>query len=170
MPTNTLRLRIPIRTRVGVVLAVCERLFPVLNENHNALLTARASVDDCWKWVEGHTISARQIYNHLEELSVFETSAVREEEINAICAVELTVQYTSWHAFRLELKGVPPQTRPVPNDMADITEDVVEQIIGFAAKADERALGWAKTLAETHCSSLPADELGPPVSRHTFGP
>jgi hypothetical protein len=163
---NTLRSikAFPIRFRVGCMLAVCENLLPIFSENKGALSASRAAIDDGWKWVGGAAVSACEIYDHLGSLVGFETTAIREEEIDAMCAIEGTVQYAAWHAFRVELRGVPSRTRPVPNDMADVTEDVIDEILDFATKADAECFGWVKKQL-----SNAANELGPTLSRREFG-
>jgi len=163
---------LPIRIRVGMVLAICEKVLPVLAENETAFSACRAALNDGWKWAKGDSISAIEIYNHMETLGDCETSASREQEINSICAVELTIQYVSWHAFKIELKGVAPQSRPVPNDMADVTENYLSQIIDFAGKADESVPGWVRALLNgNHFKSSLADahKIGPAISKGNYG-
>lgn len=151
---------------------VCGKVLCAITENQKAFSAARVALEDGWKWVAGESISARRIYNHLEQLSEFETSATTENEINAICAVELTVQYVAWHAFRIELEGVAPQTRPVPNDLADITEDIMKQIVDHATAASPDVLSCIENVLSGHqirARHTKADELGPPVSKRDFG-
>lgn len=163
--------QLPIRIRVGMMLALCERVLPMLAGNEGAISIATASLEDGWKWVAGGVVSARAIYGRFEELAGCETSAKIEKEVNTICSIELTIQYVSWHAFRIELKGVPPQTQPVPNDLADVTEDYVGEIISFATRVRPEVLRWIDDILAGHrfdISPASADELGPPALKRDF--
>jgi hypothetical protein len=169
---NDLIRRIPIRARVAFVLAIAERLLPAISENPEALDTARKAIFDGWRWEEGECIHALQLYEDDVESLARQGSLVKDQEASeAFCAVTSAFFYMIWHAFRHDLTVGQVQEGDIPNDMAEMSEGVIDEVCDFAARTSFYDSRWVASLIErlsTDFHGVDSEDLGPVVLREYF--
>jgi hypothetical protein len=163
---------VAIRARVAFALGIAERVLPVLLKNADAFQAARAALDDGWRWEQGESLRASKLYeSHIEALAVQGSLLSNVEESAAMCAVTSAFFYVLWHAFRQELSTSQVSEGDVPNDMADVTEEVIDEMCDFAARTSVCDRHWISALAtrlSTDVRATNPDDLGPVVSREYF--
>jgi immunity protein Imm6 of predicted polymorphic toxin system len=155
-----------IRGRVAFVLAAAER---VASGKHAK--TALAALADAWQWVEGKQISASDIYENVDALFAADSDATSDaREAAAVRAAVSAFYYAAWHAFRRE--WTTNNRLAIPSDIADVTEEVIDEVSTFALESgafDEAALSrlaahiFAKAGEGSH-----QDDLGAPIARATI--
>lgn len=164
--------RLPIRARVAFVLAVAERVLPALAKHVHGLHAAQAALSDAWQWEEGADIRALWLYKkNIEPLAIQGSSMEDGKASAAMCAVTAAYFYTLWHAFRLDLDRKEVRASKVPNDIADVSEDVIDEACGFAIETSLFDDQWIGTIYKRLASDFGndgLDQLGRPVPRLTF--
>ncbi|HEX9294447.1 MAG TPA: Imm6 family immunity protein [Polyangiaceae bacterium] len=154
-----------VRARVAFVLAIAERVAPLLPKDLRD--RADAALVDSWRWVGGEPLAAEDLYERLTRLAEWEFKAAKGPEKEAVMALESAIFYVCWQAFGAELASGKPIEKGVPNDMAEGSEQVANEVADFVVKTGVD-VGFAEDLGERlgrrfPCSS--ADELGPPITR-----
>jgi hypothetical protein len=166
---SELRQLVPIRPRVAFVLAVAERVLPALAKNAEAFNVAQQALANAWRWAEGQSISALQLYEDDAAALAVQGSLIKDKEASAaICAVTSAFYYFLWNAFRQQLKEGLVSEGAVPNDMAEVTEEVMEEVCDFAAQTSLCDTHWLTSLAKRLSTDFRAanpEELGPVVAR-----
>lgn len=158
-----------IRARVAFVLATAERVASVLVEERELYETAQNALSDGWKWEEGGTISARQLYDkHSERLVVGASRKASDYGAGAFGATISAMYYLMWHAFSFELREGQIDLGTIPEDIFEVAEDVIDDVIDHAVQTSSYDPDWVKALAHRICRDFPADDaqdLGPVVPR-----
>lgn len=168
---NDLRQHVPIRVRVAFALAVAERVLPALPKNAEGLKAARKAIADCWRWEEGETIRALQLYEDDDEALVLQGSLIKDKEASAaISAVTSAFYFTLWQAFKQDLKKGLVRAGEVPM-MTEITEEVLDEVCKSATQTSLCDDDWiasvvGKLLRNFHSDN--PDELGPTIPRDAF--
>lgn len=161
-----------IRARVALVLAIAQRVIPALTANAEAFKAAHRALIDAWQWEEGGAIPALQLYeSDVDALAVQGSLVVGEEASAAMFAATSAFYYVLWQAFRQDLKTGRVREGDIPNDIAEITEDVIDEVCRFAAETSLCDSLWINSAMERVCADFPAgnaNELGPVVHRQYF--
>jgi hypothetical protein len=152
------------------VLAIAGRAAPALTTYTAAFDAVQKALADGWLWVEGESIRASQLYtDDVEALAVQGSLLAEKEPSAAMCAATSAFYYVMWHAFRQDLRTGRVSAGEVPNDIADVTEGVIEETCNFALQTSLCDRHWISALAERllrDFQSAEADELGPIVRDH----
>jgi hypothetical protein len=127
---------LPIRARVAFALATAQHVVTALHGNQNASHFIHSALVDGWRWEQGHDIRAITLYElHTENLAV-QSSLINEKRATAaMCAAVSAFYYMLWHAFRQDLSNGMVNAGDVPNDIADVTEDVIQEVCEYALKS-----------------------------------
>jgi len=159
----------PVRIRVAFVLSIADRVLPALNGNNLAYGIANDALRDAWKWVEGGNLRAIQLYNnHIDYLACEGPEITDELESNSFLAVISAFYYVVWHAFQHDLVYHLVSEGDVPNDIAEVSENVIAEVCEFALQtklcsADYLASKSSQLMNQFY--TLNSNELGPLVSR-----
>lgn len=163
---------IPVRPRVAFVLAIAERVAPALAENTNAFNAVGKALADGWRWEQGESIRAAQLYDDdVDFLAVQGSLPLNKEASAAMSAATSAFYCVMWHAFRQDLRAGLVSEGEVPNDIADVTEAVMNEVCNFATQTSFCDEHWIASLAErlsTDFRTAKPDELGPVVPRDYF--
>jgi hypothetical protein len=163
---------IPIRPRVAFVLAIAQRVEPALVKNIQALNAAQKALADGWRWEEGESLRAAHLYEDDVEALAIQGSLISDKEASAaMCATTSAFYYLLWHAFRQDLSIGVVSEGDVPNDMADVTEDVMEEVCDFATQTSLCDRLWITDIAKRLSSDFytkNTEDLGPVVPRQYF--
>lgn len=164
--------RLPIRARVALVLAVAERVMPVLASHAEASKAAERALAAAWRWEQGTDQPALRLYDdHIEPLAVQGSLLDDSKASAALYSVTSAFFYVLWHAFKLDLIRKHVRPNRVPNDIADITEEVIDEVCDYAIQTSLCDDDWIGT----NCKRLNArfdtgkpDQLGEPVVPRFF--
>jgi hypothetical protein len=161
---EALKEQAPIRARVAFALAVGEAVTGTLPSGP-AKDPALAALAKGWNWAAGAVARAADMHEHLGAVAEAEAGA-EPNRVSALCSLELVICYASWHAYRQELRGDADGWRFVPNEMAEMSEEVLNQLCQYALEAgiSEQLVGGLARAALQHGRSGHRD-LGPPIRR-----
>jgi hypothetical protein len=163
---------VSVRTRVAFVLAVAERVLPALVGHAEAFHAARKALADGWRWEEGKRIKALQLYDDDVEALAVQGSLIRGPETSAaMCAATSAFYYVLWQAFKHDLTSGFVREGEVPNDIADVTEEVIDEVCDFAMRTSLCDHRWIASLAERLSADFGIanpDDLEPVVPREYF--
>jgi hypothetical protein len=164
--------RVPVRPRVAFVLAVAERVLPALAGTRDAYAVAERALTDGWRWEQGQTIPALQLYkDDVAGLAIQGSLLSGHEASAAMCAATSAFYYTLWHAFRQDLDTGQVSEGEVPNDMAEVTEEVIDEVCDCAIRSSVCDRAWITSLAEHLSANFHAtnpEDLGPSVPKEYF--
>jgi len=155
-----------IRARVAFALAMGEKA-NTFSSNERVNVMAAAAIQECWRWVSGEPIRAETLYSLLEQLTLAETEVTTEKDEATLFAVQTSVFYAVWQAFRAELASGMDIEGGVPNDMAEGSEDVLLQLVELVQELSNASDG-TDDLAEHLSQAFPPahpEDLGAPISR-----
>lgn len=162
----------PVRARVAFVLAVATRVLPALEENGDAFNTAVKALADAWRWEEGETVSALQLYEDDDEALVLQGSLITEKEaLAAIMAATSAFYYMLWHAYKLDLSLARVRRGEVPN-MSEVSEEVIDQVCQYALQTTLCDEGWLNALRQQIVNDYRTnnpEDLGAAIPRQYFG-
>jgi hypothetical protein len=169
---SSLSSAIPIRPRVAFVLAIAERVMGALAKNTEAFNAVQKALADGWRWERGESLRATQLYEDDVESLAVQGSLISDKEASAaMCAATSAFYYLLWHAFRQDLSRGLVSEGEVPNDMADVTEGVMEEVCAFATQTSLCDRQWIAALADrlsVDFRGASPEELGPVVPRQYF--
>ncbi len=160
------------RSRVGFVLAIAERVLPALAKNANAFRAAQEALGDGWRWEEGESQRALELYDrHVEALAV-QGSMIKDKEASAAMSTATSAFfYMVWHAFAQDIASGLVREGDVPNDMADVTEEVIDEVCDYAAglpcAIDGGSLRWLNVCQRIFLVPIPLN-WAPPVPGNTL--
>jgi hypothetical protein len=167
-PYADLQRKISIRPRVAFALAVAERVLPTLVHSKDAFDTAVKTLSDGWRWEEGRSISAEDLYRSNVEGLAVQGSLTSDPALGATISA---YYYLMWHAFQQDIRESKLPAGKVPNDIAEVSEEVLTEVCEYAAKTPHFDKTWMAStvsrLIEDFSSDTP-DDLGPSVMRKYF--
>jgi hypothetical protein len=155
-----------IRARVAFVLAVAEVVRPAIQTREVVAARIRSALDLAWRWEQFGGISGRALYDMLESenedgLMVEEWEAPAEQK-PAWVAITSAISYASWHAF------VTGGDKRIPEPIAEVSEEVIDQVVAYARRAPGFDPGGVDRLAQycvDHHRSADSSVLGEPIPR-----
>jgi len=158
---------LPVRARVALALGIADSVLPAIRDG-DSLKTAKKALDDAWKWENGKDVTARDVYAHIEPVTVAATRSNNEREKAALCAIGSAIYYVAWHAFSSELKQ--KKKISVPNDMADVTEETVNEILEYASRTREVEMNQSSMVERllTDFRTHDPNEMGKSIERQYF--
>jgi hypothetical protein len=160
---------IPIRPRVAFVLALADRVANVFPSSRTRNEVVGCALKDAWEWVEGKSTSASSLYEaHVGKLCL-ESSLLKDgPDASALASAISAFYYVLWHAYRQDLNNERVSAGEVPNDMADVSEEIVDEVCQFACDADSSIKDWVETMGPRFVRDFhfgTPDDLGPIVHR-----
>jgi len=159
---------LPIRARGAFVLGVAERMAPPPETNASVADVVHSAMRDAWRWVEGNEVSGKALYDaHIESLGIAGSQPLKGAERAALDAATSAYYYVTWHAFRLH-EGSERLVDDVPNDMAEMTENVIDEVCRFASQSRSWNREWVVSFAKSLSTSFGnagREALGSPVPR-----
>jgi hypothetical protein len=148
---------LPIRSRVAFVLAIAGNAIRHLPCPSRMRRVAIAALECAWAWEEGQTKTASQMYDEHAPQLAEEDSAPCDSQLacDALCTVVSAYFYMLWHAFGKDLDENVVAPGDVPNDIAEVSEDGIDEVCEFAVKAN-CAREYAERVAEYLIARVPA--------------
>jgi hypothetical protein len=158
--------KLTIRARVAFVLGVADRVMLNLIEHSTAFDAGSKAISAGWRWVEGGSISANELYdNHVENLAI-QSSMIDNPALGTVISA---LYYVMWHAFKQEINdGKAPI---VPNDIAEVSEEVVDEVCDYATKAKNCDDVWIISVIRRMTKDYTAvqkGEMGSTITRKYF--
>jgi hypothetical protein len=163
--------KVTIRARVAFALLLAERVLQRLPENSEAYGAVRKALDDGWAWLEGVRIPARQLYWNLGPIDVEATNCEAEPLKAELCAILCALYYLTWHAYGVELEAAKDGEISVPSTMAEITEDIIEEMVAYASANGSVDGSWVAVTIRRLLASYPTNDpeaVGEPILKETL--
>lgn len=162
--------------RVAYAIACAERALHILRDWPQAHDLATRAVEKVWQWENGNKVSASELHDLLHQLlDTYPIVKSDPKAERASLAIASAMYYTSWEVDRFEARVQGEKWRePLPNDLADVSEEDLEQALTYAAEVvDDRVAEarWQKrVLVElvARFKTANPDEPGATVPREFF--
>jgi len=173
MENVSVRLKnVPVRARVGFALAIAESVLVDLVPNTRAHGIARKALAEGWNWEMRGDIAALRIYDKYVDSLALESSRKMSDGENASFGATISAMYyLMWHAFQEDLRIGMVSDGEIPNDMADVGEDVLDETCEYASRSPAYNPSWTESLVDRLAREFhtqETSEIGTPIPRDYF--
>lgn len=138
--------RLPGNAQVAFGLACAERSLDVFAEQPEADVLATMAVynrckdalRDAWTWETARGVAPHALYRHLPPLLACENQYRLDQKPrlrDALFAVVSALYFTTWKAEGYASRHDSTPAPPLPNDIADVTDDTLAECAAYAAGA-----------------------------------
>lgn len=166
---------IPVRARVAFGLACAERALTALTGIPDVYAFAKNALEASWRWETAQAITARDLYDYIYPLLASELRMPNARQKSALFAIVSAMYYMTWHAAKIEEEVAGSgQRSPLPNDIAEVTEEDIIRCLEYAAQAaadSTREIRWQEDTLSRLLADFRTDvagSLGPIVPRRYF--
>ena len=162
---------VPIRPRVGVAIAIADRVLPALDNVPTASALARGAVNLAWDWEEGVDVSAKQLYAFVHPIDLEAQRLPDGREAESLVTSLNMLLYVCWYAYAVDVDKGRESSNDVPSELYDVSDEDLSLIWESAEHTGMVSASWLEKLIACVCEKYQTkdpDALGPAVPRSFF--